>query len=189
LAGLLQHLNCDLFDIGIVKDSLAATTEALTKAADADLIISSGGVSVGEEDHVKAAVMQLGSLNLWKLNLKPGKPLAFGFVKSTPFVGLPGNPVSAFVTFELLVKSLIHKLQGRSPEAHKIQLHPAQFNIAKARKRCEFLRARITEAGVELFPQQSSGALSSVVWADCLVRIDEGVLVKQGDLVKTYLLN
>ncbi len=188
MAGLLQKLNCELYDIGIVKDNLLATIDALTKAANADLIISSGGVSVGDEDHVKAAVTQLGSLNLWKLNLKPGKPLAFGFVKNTPFVGLPGNPVSAFVTFELLVKNLIHKLQGRSPEARKIELHPAQFSISQARKRCEFLRARITSKGVELFPQQSSGALSSVVWADCLVRIDEGVLVKHGDLVKTYLL-
>lgn len=188
LAGLLQQLNCELFDVGIVKDNLAETKEALIKAADADLIISSGGVSVGDEDHVKAAVTQLGSLDFWKLNLKPGKPLAFGFVKGTPFIGLPGNPVSAFVTFELLVKKLIHKLQGRSPTAHKVEMHPALFDISSALKRCEFLRARITDNGVELFPQQSSGALSSVVWADCLVRIDEGVLVKRGDLVKTYLL-
>ncbi|RZK67516.1 MAG: molybdopterin molybdenumtransferase MoeA, partial [Pedobacter sp.] len=114
LAGLLRKLNCELLDLGIVKDSLKDTIEALTSATEADFIISSGGVSAGDEDHVKAAVKSLGKLDLWKLNLKPGKPLAFGSVKNVPFVGLPGNPVSAFVTFELLIKPLIYKLQGHN---------------------------------------------------------------------------
>lgn len=189
LAGLLRKLNCELIDVGIVKDSLDETILALTRAAEADFIISSGGVSAGDEDHVKAAVQRLGKIELWKLNLKPGKPLAFGFVKNKPFIGLPGNPVSAFVTFELLVKHLIYKLQGRNPTVSKIEMHPALFDITAPRSRCEFLRGRVTSIGVELYSEQSSGALSSVVWADCLVRIDEGTVINKGDLVKIYLLD
>lgn len=189
IAGFLQKLHCEFIDIGIVKDSLPGTINALEKAAEADLIISSGGVSVGDEDHIKTAVEHLGKLNLWKLNLKPGKPLAFGFVKSTPFVGLPGNPVSAFVTFEILVKQLIGKLQGRDLWQPRIEMHLALFQIDKPRNRCEFLRARITPVGIELYPQQSSGALSSVVWANCLVRIDEGTTIREKDLVSVYLLD
>src|SRR5690606_16876461 len=121
-----------------------------------------------------------------KINLKPGKPLAFGYVGDTPFVGLPGNPVSAFVTFILLVQPLLCKRQGREIiPRRKLQL-PADFSLPNPRKRCEYLRGRITGQGVEIHPQQSSGALSSVVWADCLVRINEGVSVAIGDLVDVY---
>lgn len=187
LTGLLRALNCEVIDGGIVADSLAATRDALQgAAANADVIISSGGVSVGDADYVKAAVTELGKLMLWKINLKPGKPLAFGYVADTPFVGVPGNPVSAFVTFTLLVRPLLCKRQGRqiSPP-RKLQL-PAAFRLPNPRKRCEYLRGRITGQGVEIHPQQSSGALSAVAWADCLVRIDEGASVACGDLVDVY---
>lgn len=188
LTGMLRDLGCEVVDLGIVPDSLAATKAALQEAAAADLIISSGGVSVGDEDHVKAAVTALGELKLWKINLKPGKPLAFGFVGTTPFVGLPGNPVSAFVTFTLLVRALLFKRQGRSiTEPQPLHL-PARFVLPKPRRRCEYLRGRITPEGVVIHPQQSSGALSSVVWANCLVRVDEGVSVAEGDLVQVFPL-
>ena len=188
LTGLLRDLGCDVVDLGIVADTLDATKAALQQAAEADVILSSGGVSVGEEDHVKAAVTELGKLKLWKINLKPGKPLAFGYVGETPFVGLPGNPVSAFVTFTLLVRALLFKRQGRSYVSPQPLRLPALFALPNPRKRCEYLRGRITPAGVEIYPQQSSGALSSVVWANCLVRIDVGVSVAEGDEVQVYPL-
>ena len=189
LTGFLRKNNCDILDLGIVKDTLDDSIAALQKAADADLIISSGGVSVGEEDHIKTAVTQLGDIQFWKLNLKPGKPLAFGRVLQTPFLGLPGNPVSAFVNLHLFAQPLIQKLQGLSPRETAFEIHPAQFSIAKPLKRCEFFRGRINENGVALYPQQSSGALSSTVWADCLVRVNDGESVNLGDPVRVYRLD
>lgn len=190
LTGLLRNMGCEVIDGGIVADTLDATRIALAEAAaKADVIISSGGVSVGEEDHVKAAVAELGELKLWKINLKPGKPLAFGYVAETPFVGLPGNPVSAFMTFTLLVHPLLCKRQGRQIIPVRPLKLRAAFSLPNPRKRCEYLRARITPDGVEIFPQQSSGALSSVVWANCLVRVDDGMSVAEGDKVDVYPLS
>ncbi len=188
LTGLLHDLGCEVKDLGIVPDSLEATKAALQQAAEADVIISSGGVSVGDEDHVKAAVNQLGELKLWKISLKPGKPLAFGVVGETPFVGLPGNPVSAFVTFTLLVRGLLFKRQGRTYTTPQPLRLPALFDLPNPRKRCEYLRGRITPEGVEIFSQQSSGALSSVVWANCLVRVGEGISVAKGEEVQVFPL-
>lgn len=189
LTGLLRMLNCEVIDGGIIADSHNAIRDALqAAAATADVIISSGGVSVGDADYVKDAVTGLGKLMLWKINLKPGKPLAFGYIADTPFIGIPGNPVSAFVTFILLVRPLLCKRQGRKIMPARSLRLPAAFQLPNPRKRCEYLRGRITEQGVEIYPQQSSGALSSVVWADCLVRVNEGESVALGTPVEVYLL-
>jgi len=189
LTGFLRKHHCDIIDLGIVADTLESTLATLRKAADADLIISSGGVSVGEEDHIKTAVTQLGEIQFWKLNLKPGKPLAFGRVLQTPFLGLPGNPVSAFVNLFLFAQPLIQKLQGLAPQEPVIEFHPARFSIKKPLKRCEFFRGQVSATGVELYPQQSSGALSSTAWANCLVRVNDGECIKAGDPVRVYRLD
>ena len=161
----------------------------LKLAADkADLILTSGGVSVGEEDHVKPAVEQIGKIDLWRIAIKPGKPLAFGRVGQAHFMGLPGNPVAAFITFCLLVRPFILRCQnvnGITPRRQKVR---AGFTRTRPDPRREFLRARlgITDDGVnyaELYPNQSSGVLSSVVWADGLIDLPAGSVVGQGDLV------
>ena len=189
LTGMLRELGCEVIDGGIVPDTLVATRVALQTASEqADVILTSGGVSAGEEDHVKQAVSDLGELKLWKINLKPGNPLAFGYVGKTPLVGLPGNPVSAFVTFNLLVRGLLAKRQGRDLSVLRPLKLPAAFALPNPRKRCEYLRGRMGHEGVEIHPQQSSGALSSVVWADCLVRVEEGESVVAGDLVDVFPL-
>jgi molybdopterin molybdotransferase len=172
-------------DLGIVPDRRDATIAALAKAAkDHDLILTSGGVSVGEEDHIKPAVQSLGSLDLWQIAMKPGKPFAYGRVGGAHFIGLPGNPVSSFVTFLLLVRPFLLKLQGATQLAPKpIQL-PAHFELPRADKRREFLRARRdAEGGVELFPNQSSGVLTSAVWADGLVDNPAGRTIARGERV------
>ena len=187
LCALLERLGCDVEDLGNVADTLDATRRALRKAgALHDLVITTGGVSVGEEDHVKPAVEAEGELSLWKIALKPGKPLAFGKVGSADFVGLPGNPVSAFVTFLLFVRPFIRKCQGAAVAPPRALPLRANFTWAKAGPRQEFLRARIGAdgGGVELFPHQGSGVLTSTVWADGLVDNPAGQTVQPGDLVR-----
>jgi molybdopterin molybdotransferase len=186
LRGLLQGLGCEVIDLGIVPDSLAATRAALREAASqSDLIITSGGVSVGEEDHLRPAVQAEGRLDLWQIAIKPGKPLAFGQVGPSWFIGLPGNPVSSFVTFLLLVRPVILRLQGATalqPGALRLR---ADFAWPKADKRREFLRVRLNAAGgLDLFPNQSSGVLTSAVWADGLVDNPPGQPIAPGDLVR-----
>lgn len=189
LAGLLAQMNIQVVLEEIVGDTLEATCDALEKAAKiSDVIISTGGVSVGDADFVKPAVNKLGELDLWKVAIKPGKPLAFGQVGNTPFVGLPGNPVSAFVTFVLLVHPYLQQLQGQNPTPVKIIQVPANFTKETFGQRDEYLRGRLTEKGVSIHPQQSSGALSSVVWADCLVWIKAGEAVEKGQLVNILFL-
>lgn len=189
LRGLLQQLGCQVSDLGIVPDDLAATRAALRAAAtENDLILTSGGVSVGEEDHVKPAVQAEGDLALWKIAIKPGKPLAFGHVRAehgtAAFIGLPGNPVSSFVTFLMLVRPFILKTQGAlalSPAALNLR---ADFDLPRPDARREFLRARRNPGGgLELFHNQSSGVLTSAVWADGLVDNPPGKAIRQGDLV------
>lgn len=210
LRALLLRLGCEVSDLGIVPDRRDATIDALTRAArEHDLILTSGGVSVGEEDHIKPAVQSLGSLDLWQIAMKPGKPFAFGSISSNRrehsrdvgtssplprqagesqetchFIGLPGNPVSSFVTFVLLVRPFLLKLQGATQWAPKpIQL-PAHFTLPRADQRREFLRARRDDAGgVELFPNQSSGVLTSTVWADGLVDNPAGRTIARGEPV------
>lgn len=190
LCGLLQSLGCSVTDFGIVRDDLDATRTVLREAAQGhDLIITSGGVSVGEEDHVKPAVEAEGELNLWKIALKPGKPLACGRIRNAAdgaaFVGLPGNPVSAFVTFVVVVRPLILKLQGATQREPWAEQRRAEFELIKPDSRREFLRARVSAAGgLELFANQSSAVLTSAAWADGLIDNPPGNVVRQGDLVR-----
>ena len=186
LKALLQRLGCVVTDLGIVPDKLTATIAALDGATrHHDLILTSGGVSVGEEDHIKPAVQALGDLNLWQIAMKPGKPFAYGKIGAAHFIGLPGNPVSSFVTFLLLVRPFILKLQGAAdvtPQAIPIR---ADFDWTKADKRREFLRARLNPAGgLDLFDNQSSGVLTSATWGDGLVDNPAGRAIAQGDKVR-----
>lgn len=185
LRGLLQGLGCEVIDLGIVPDQLDATRAALREAAgQADLIITSGGVSVGEEDHLRPAVRAEGQLDLWQIALKPGKPLAFGKVQDAWFIGLPGNPVSSFVTFLLLVRPVVLRLQGAAKLAPRRYALRADFVWSKPDKRREFLRARLNEAGgLELFLNQSSGVLTSAVWGDGLVDNPAGQAIEAGQTV------
>jgi molybdopterin molybdotransferase len=191
LRGLLENLGCEITDYGIVPDTLAATRDTLRLAAqEHDLIVTSGGVSVGEEDHIKPAVEAEGRLNMWQIAVKPGKPLAFGEIhRSGPgsafFLGLPGNPVSSFVTFLLFVRPFILRLQGVvdvTPQAYAMR---AGFDWPKADRRNEFLRARVgADGALELFPNQSSGVLTSTVWGDGLVDNPAGQVIVPGDTVR-----
>lgn len=190
LGGLVRLLGCEVVDLGQVADSLEATCEALARGAEqADLVLASGGVSVGEEDHVKPAVERLGSLDLWKIAIRPGKPLAFGRIGEAPFIGTPGNPVSLFVTFLLLARPFILKSQGVSEGLLPTPLPVrAGFDCPQPGKRREFARARLElDAGGEsvatLFPSRSSGVLSSVVWAGGLVEIPEHRAIAKGERV------
>ncbi len=219
LRGLLAALGCEVRDLGIVPDSLEATRAALREAAEAaDVIITSGGVSVGEEDHVKAAVQAEGALDLWKIAIKPGKPLAFGKVSrrntataqattippapfpgkgvteargqsplgdEAAFIGLPGNPVSTFVTFIMLVRPYLLACQGARVTAPRGLAMRADFDWPKPDRRREFLRVRINgEGGLDLFPNQSSGVLTSCAWADGLVDNPPAQAVARGERVR-----
>lgn len=190
VSSLLQRLGIDVLDLGPVADTLAATTAALRQARElgADLILSTGGVSVGEEDHVRAAVMAEGCLDLWKVAIKPGKPLAFGHVGTSVFLGLPGNPQSVWVTFAVLARPFLRRLQGETGVLPKPVHLPAGFARSRAQSRREYLRVRY-EIGVSglgaLMPHgnQSSGVLSSAVWADGLALIEAGTTVSEGQLL------
>ena len=186
LKALLQRLGCTVTDLGIVPDRLEATIAALKGASEHhDLILTSGGVSVGEEDHIKPAVQALGELSLWQIAIKPGKPFAYGKIAAAHFIGLPGNPVSSFVTFLLLVRPFILKLQGATELAPESIALPAHFDWPKADKRREFLRVRLNAAGgLDLFVNQSSGVLTSAVWGDGLVDHPAGHVIARGDTVR-----
>lgn len=191
LRGLLENLGCEFTDYGIVPDSLDATRATLREAArEHDLIITSGGVSVGEEDHIKPAVEAEGQLNMWQIAVKPGKPLAFGEVRrehgTSFFIGLPGNPVSSFITFLLFVRPFLLRLQGVSgPVEPRGYTMRADFTLAKGDRRNEFLRVRVNAAGgLDLFPNQGSGVLTSTVWGDGLVDNPPGQAIAEGDLVR-----
>jgi molybdopterin molybdotransferase len=186
LRALLQRLGCTVTDMGIVPDKLDATKAALAQASIShDLILTSGGVSVGEEDHIKPAVQALGQLNLWQIAIKPGKPFAYGKVGAAHFIGLPGNPVSSFVTFLLLVRPFIRKLQGATQIAPDSIAACAHFDWPRSDKRREFLRVRRNSAGgLDLFDNQSSGVLTSAVWADGLVDNPPGNTIAYGDMVQ-----
>jgi len=191
LRALLEGLGCEVADLGIVPDTREATRAALRNAAAGnDLILTSGGVSVGEEDHVKPAVEAEGALDLWKIAIKPGKPLAFGSVRrsdgdgAAAFIGLPGNPVSSFVTFLMLVRPFILKSQGVTDLRPKARGLPADFEF-KGDPRREFLRARINDTGgLDLFPNQSSGVLTSCTWADGLIDNPPHRAIAYGDTVR-----
>ena len=185
LTALLQGLGCDVVDAGNVADTLPATQAALADLAQrCDVIVSTGGVSVGEEDHVKPAVQALGALDLWSIAIKPGKPLAFGRVGRTPFIGLPGNPVSGYVTFLMLVRPFLLRAMGaQGAEPMRIPV-VATFEWSKADRRREFLRVRLNAAGqAELFLNQNSGVLTSAAWAHGLADVAAGSVVRVGDTV------
>jgi molybdopterin molybdotransferase len=185
LCALLRSLGCEVVDLGIVPDQLEPTRRAVVSAASqSDLVISSGGVSVGEADYVRAAVQAEGTIDLWQIAIKPGKPFAFGRVREVPFIGLPGNPVSGLVTFALLARPLILKLQGvAEPVARAIPMR-ADFEVERPDSRREFLRVRVTGQGtLEAFPVQNSAVLTSAAWADGLADIAAGRCVARGDEV------
>ncbi len=186
LAGLIAGLGCELIDLGIVPDTLDATEAALARAArEADVVITSGGVSVGEADYVKVAVEKLGRVEMWKVAMKPGKPLVYGRVGEADFIGLPGNPVSAFVTFGLFVRPFLLKRMGAADVLYRAFGVQAGFAWNKPGTRREFLRARLQPDGrLALFPNQSSGVLTSCAWADGLVDLAIGQTIRPGDWVR-----
>ena len=195
LASLLQRWGCEVVDGGILPDDRVATHAALAQAAqDCDLLVTSAGVSVGEEDHVRPVVEQLGALSLWKIAMKPGKPFAFGHLRRSGgdpaagrahFIGLPGNPVSSLITALVLLRPFVLALQGASvvqPPAHWLT---ADFEITQRDSRREFLRARRNAAGrLELFANQNSGVLTSTVWAEGLVDNPAQTLIARGSSVR-----
>ena len=188
LTGLLQATGCEVKDLGIVPDTLEDTLEVLQHAAaDADIVITSGGVSVGEEDYVRIALERLGELSMWRINMKPGKPVAFGKVDDALFMGLPGNPVSVFVTYLIFALPLILKMQGATRYLSSELSIRSGFEWHGI-KRQEYLRVRVRhdESGAyaERYPHQGSGVLSSVIWADGLVIVEPGEVIKAGDIVR-----
>lgn len=201
LTGLLRNLGCEVTDYGIVPDRLDVTRATLREAAAKhDLILTSGGVSVGEEDHVRPAVQAEGHINMWQIAMKPGKPLAFGAVRRPQdgaqsaagkdadeafFIGLPGNPVSSFVTFLLFVRPFLLRLAGATHVSPRALSLRADFTQAKADRRNEFLRARVNPAGgLELFANQSSAVLTSTVWGDGLIDNPPNHAISAGETVR-----
>ncbi|TCP19794.1 gephyrin-like molybdotransferase Glp [Simplicispira metamorpha] len=193
LRAMLLRLGCEVTDLGIVPDQREATIAALRSASSGhDLILTSGGVSVGEEDHIKPAVEALGELVLWQIAMKPGKPFAYGRIQRgegtegcAHFMGLPGNPVSSFLTFALLVRPFLLRLQGVQDVAPKAVAVRADFTQPKADKRREFLRVRYNaQGGLDGFANQSSGVLTSAVWGDGVVDNPAGQTIAPGDTVR-----
>ena len=190
LVAMLQRLGCEVINLGIIEDDLASTIDALkSAAAQADLVMTSGGVSVGEEDHIKAAVESLGELDLWRISIKPGKPLAFGHVSGVPFLGLPGNPVSVFATTCILARPFILAMQGGAFESAKGFTAIANFDLSYIVRRQEYLRVRLSfseegKAMLESYPNQSSGVLTSASWADGFAVVREGIKLSKGDGVE-----
>jgi molybdopterin molybdotransferase len=194
LAGLLSNLHMEFIDCGIVIDDADATAQALLHASErADCVITTGGVSVGEEDHVKAQVQRLGRLDLWKLAIKPGKPLAFGSIGETAFIGLPGNPTSVFVTFCLIARPFLQKMQGVTESDSPCFSAIAAFSVSKPGGRQDYLRVVLENTSQGLlakkFSNQSSGVLRSVSHSNALAVIPPGIVVAEGDTVEIILLD
>ncbi len=195
LSGLIQALGGEWIDLGAIPDTLNGTVTALQRASMvADVIITSGGVSEGEADHVKAAVAQLGAIELWKVAMKPGKPLAYGHIDNTDFIGLPGNPVSAFTTFCLFARPFLLKRMGATQILPVIYRARAATAWLRSGDRREFLRARIQQSDqgepeVLIYPQQGSGLLTAVVWANGFVDLAPGETINIGDSVKFIPFN
>jgi len=191
LTSLLHGLGCEVTDLGIIEDSLEATRAALRRAAeDCDLIMTSGGVSVGEEDYVKAAVEAEGQVDMWKIAMKPGKPFAFGRVRrragdDAAFIGLPGNPVSSFVCLLLFVRPFVLRMQGATDIAPRSYAMRADFDWPQPDARQEFLRARINaDQGLEIYPNQNSSVLTSTVWGDGLIDNPPRHPIARGEIVR-----
>jgi len=186
LRGLAETFGCELRDYGIVPDSLEATREVLRCAAlECDLIVTSGGVSVGDADFVKPAVEAEGRLLMWKIAMKPGRPLAFGEVGKAYFIGLPGNPVSSFVTFLIFVRPVVLRMQGVASVEPRIVQARADFDWPQPDARREFLRVKWNaQGGLDLYPTQDSAVLTSTAWADGLVDNPASHPIRKGDLVR-----
>jgi molybdopterin molybdotransferase len=186
LRGLAELYGCEMHDYGIVPDELDATRQMLRKAAaQCDIIVTSGGVSVGDADYVKPAVEAEGSLLMWKIAMKPGRPLAFGKVGKSAFIGLPGNPVSSFVTFLIFVRPFLLKTQGLSSVEAKAITARADFDWPEPDARREFLRVKWNaQGGLDLYPTQDSAVLTSTAWADGLVDNPAGAAIGKGDAVR-----
>ena len=190
LIGLLAGIGAEVIDMGVVKDTREATLAALENtAAEADVIITTGGVSVGEEDHVKAAVEQLGRIDIWKVAMKPGKPVVYGRIGNADFIGLPGNPVSAFATFCLFARPFLLKRMGANQVLYRAYPVRAAFDWNVPGGRREFLRGHMVSGvdgvgEVRIYPNQSSGVLTSAVWGDGFVDIDIGQTVIRGEWVR-----
>ncbi|PYC45483.1 molybdopterin molybdenumtransferase MoeA [Pseudomonas soli] len=183
LVSWLQRLGCEVVDAGILPDDLARTRQSLAELGSVDLILSTGGVSVGEADFLGLALREAGELALWKLAIKPGKPLTFGHYQGVPVIGLPGNPASTLVTFGLLARPYLLRRLGVGNVAPLRFSVPAGFDWPKAGSRREYLRARIEDGRVRIYKNQSSGVLRSAAWADGVVEVLEGSTPRQGDAV------
>lgn len=189
LSALLRELGCEVRDCGLVPDTRAATRAALRRAeAEADVILTIGGVSVGEEDHVRACMKELGRLDVWRIAIRPGKPLAVGRLGEVPVLGLPGNPVSSFVTFLLFARPFLLRTQGRTETAPCVIRLPAAEPLAAGARR-EYQRVRIADGRVVPYANQGSGVLSSVVWADALALVPPDTTIQPGQQVEVLLLN
>ncbi len=186
LRGLAEVFGCEVSDYGIVPDSLEATREVLRRAAqECDVIVTSGGVSVGEADYVKPAVEAEGRLLMWRIAMKPGRPLAFGRVGNASFIGLPGNPVSSFVTFLIFVRPFLLRTQGMTSVEPKAITARADFDWAEPDVRREFLRVKWNaQGGLDLYPTQDSAVLTSTAWADGLLDNPGGRAIRKGDAVR-----
>lgn len=189
ITALVEQLGCVVQSIEIVKDSAAQTIKALEQAAQSsDVILTCGGVSVGEADHVRAAVQSLGQLDLWQIAMKPGKPLAYGRIGQADFIGLPGNPVSAFLTFLLLARPLLLKRLGRTDTQLTTTPVKADFDWPAQQARTEFLRVKCSHLSngdilAQRWPNQGAGVMSSLMWADGLVRTRDNIAIHTGDQV------
>lgn len=182
LMGLLQRMGMEVVGPFFVEDDLQASKQVLqTASQQADVIISSGGVSVGEEDHIKAAISSAGDIELWRLAIKPGKPFALGHFAQTPVLGLPGNPAAVVVTFYQLARDFLHQVQGTESTPLFSAKGKATFSTKKAIARTEFFRARFNQGDIEIFNNQSSGVLSSSSWSDGFACVPAGMQVKEGD--------
>ena len=183
LCSWLQRLGCEVVDAGILPDNLETTRSRLGELKDVDLILSTGGVSVGEADFLGIALREEGELTLWKLAIKPGKPLTFGHFRGVPVIGLPGNPASTLVTFALLTRPYLLRRQGvKEVEPLKVQV-PAGFDWPQPGNRREYLRGRLENGRATIYKNQSSGVLRSAAWADGLVEVREGRTLIQGESV------
>ena len=194
LVALLKNAGCEVVNLGNIKDNFDSTCVALENLSEVcDLIMTTGGVSVGEEDHVKPAVEKLGSLNLWKIKMKPGKPLAYGQVRNIPFIGLPGNPVSSFVTYCIFALPFIKKMQGNSKFKNEAIKVKTNFDCKRAKPRREYARVQIDYSSeiplASLYPKQGSDVMSSVVWADGIIEIPENTTFDSGTILDYYPLS
>jgi len=186
LKGLLQSIGFDVLDFGVVPDNLNSTRDTLKLACEqGDVVITTGGASVGEEDYVKDAIKSMGELDLWRVAIKPGKPFMFGQINKTPILGLPGNPGAVFVTFSILARPFLLAYQGASDTKPRVYYSRLNFDITKPGKRREFLRVKQDNDGkLSRHPNQSSGMLSSASWADGFAVIMENTSPKKDDIVK-----